>query len=162
MYHRLLGRVDGLLSATLIVLVGVMLVPVTLQIITRYTPFLPPQLWTEEVARFCLVWAIMIGAAIGVREKAHFDIDLLPEPRTARSKAASLLVVDLAILVFACLFLWAGWQVFADGRNEISEMTEMAMGWFYVVFPLSAGCWIAYQLGHIQDALTVLFDKQGF
>lgn len=162
MYHRLLGRVDGLLSAALIVLVGVMLVPVTLQIVTRYTPFLPPQLWTEEVARFCLVWAIMIGAAIGVREKAHFDIDLLPEPRSARSKAASLLVVDLAILLFAGLFLWAGWEVFADGRNEISEMTEMSMGWFYVVFPLSAACWIAYQLGHIHDALRVLFDKQGF
>lgn len=160
MYHRLLGGVDRALSATLTVLVGVMLVPVTLQIITRYTPFLPPQLWTEEVARFCLVWTIMIGAAIGVREKAHFDIDLLPEPRTARAKAASLLVVDLSMLLFSALFLWAGWQVFTDGRGEMSEMTEMSMGWFYVVFPMSAACWIAFQLGHMRDALRVLKTEQ--
>lgn len=159
MYRRLLSGVDRLLSITLIILVGVMLVPVTLQIITRYTPFLPPQLWTEEVARFCLIWAIMIGAAIGVREKAHFDIDLLPEPKSPQSRAASLLTVDVSVLLFACLFLWAGWEAFSEGRNEVSEMTEMSMGWFYVVFPLSAACWVAYLVGHIHDSLSLLKTK---
>lgn len=156
MSDRVLETLHRALSRLLVLLVGLMLLPVTLQIVTRYTPFLPPQMWTEEVARFCLVWTILLGAAVGVRERAHFDIDLLPQPRTDRSRAAGLLVVDLAALGFMAAFLWSGVEVFREGRQEVSEMTEISMGWLYVVFPLSAACSLAFLAGHIARDLRML------
>jgi len=57
----------------------VLLVPVSLQIFSRYTRLVPTYIWTEEMARFLFIWTIMIGAMIGVRESAHFDCDVWPQ-----------------------------------------------------------------------------------
>src|SRR5205807_3985807 len=57
---------------------GILVIPVTLQIISRYTPLIPSYIWTEEMARFLFVWTIMIGAMVGVREAQHFEVDVWP------------------------------------------------------------------------------------
>ncbi|MDG2167327.1 MAG: TRAP transporter small permease subunit, partial [Opitutales bacterium] len=55
-----------ILKALLTLLMGLIIVPVSLQILSRYTGIIPRYIWTEEVARFCFVWIIMIGAMIAV------------------------------------------------------------------------------------------------
>jgi len=40
----------------------VLIVPVSLQILSRYTGLIPRFIWTEEIARFCFVWIILIGS----------------------------------------------------------------------------------------------------
>ena len=69
-------------------LIAVMIVPVTLQIASRFIEFVPRYIWTEEVARFCLMWLIMLGATIAVRDGTHFDVDVLPAPKPARGNTA--------------------------------------------------------------------------
>ena len=54
------------------------MIPVTLQIFSRYTDLIPSYIWTEEMARFLFIWTIMIGAMIGVRESTHFEVDVWP------------------------------------------------------------------------------------
>ncbi len=45
----------GTILLLLIVSVAVLVIPVTLQIFSRYTSCIPSYIWTEEMARFCLV-----------------------------------------------------------------------------------------------------------
>ena len=71
-YHRVL---TWLLVAT----VGILIIPVTLQIVSRYTALIPSWIWTEELSRFLFIWMIMLGAMIGVREHTHFEVDVWPE-----------------------------------------------------------------------------------
>jgi len=80
------------LKFVITVLIAVMVIPVTLQIFSRFFEFIPRYIWTEEVARFCLMWLIMLGATIAVRDGTHFDVDVLPEPKTVRGKAVARLV----------------------------------------------------------------------
>ena len=49
------------LQMLLTALIAVMIVPVTLQIFSRFTDFIPRYIWTEEVARFCFIWLIMLA-----------------------------------------------------------------------------------------------------
>src|SRR3954470_13875014 len=87
--------------------VGIIIIPVTLQVISRYTPFIPSYIWTEEMARFLFVWTIMIGAMVGVREAQHFEVDVWPDlPR--RSEALVRILARLGILALALVFVWAG------------------------------------------------------
>src|SRR5215470_13096702 len=74
-----------LLSWLLVCAVGILIVPVSLQIFSRYTALIPTYIWTEEMARFLFVWMVMIGAMIGVRESTHFEVDVWPQlsPRGA-------------------------------------------------------------------------------
>ena len=61
-----------LLSWLLAVSVAILVIPVSLQIFSRYTALIPSYIWTEEMARFLFIWTIMIGAMIGVRESTAF------------------------------------------------------------------------------------------
>ena len=85
-----------LLCVVITAVVGALLFPVTLQVVSRYTDLIPTWLWTEEAARFLLVWMVMLGATIAVRMRGHFDIDLLPEPKSPRGKLFARLLVDVA------------------------------------------------------------------
>lgn len=120
---RIIDAYFRLLKFVLTVLLFLLVVPVTLQIVARYTEFIPRYIWTEEAARFLFIWIIMIGASIAVRDRTHFDVDILPKPTTPRWKAISELVVDGAILVIAVVFLAYGWGYAAFGYSQTSELT---------------------------------------
>ena len=79
-YHRLL---TWLMVAT----VAILIVPVTLQIISRYTALIPSWIWTEELSRFLFIWMVMLGAMIGIREHSHFEVDVWPELAPKRADA---------------------------------------------------------------------------
>ena len=96
----------------LVLSVGILVIPVSLQIFSRYTALIPSYIWTEEMARFLFVWTIMIGAMIGVRESTHFEVDVWPR-LGARAEAAVRLVARTGVLVAALVFVWAGDRVHA-------------------------------------------------
>ncbi len=69
------------------ILMGLLIVPVTLQILSRYTGLIPRWIWTEEAARFCFIWIIIVGATIAVRDGTHFEVDVLPTPTNPKVEA---------------------------------------------------------------------------
>src|SRR3546814_10580464 len=66
-----LDPVDRVLRVAITALIALLIVPVVLQILARYVDFIPRYIWTEEVARFCFIWIIMIGAMIAEIGRAH-------------------------------------------------------------------------------------------
>lgn len=141
-YHRLL---QGLLT----VLMGLLIVPVSLQVLSRYTGVIPRYIWTEEAARFCFVWIIMIGSMIAVRDRAHFDVDVLPHPKTPRQRGLAGLVVHGAMMVMAVVFVRYGYDFAKFGAIQSSEMSGINMLSIYIAFPLAGVTWIAFLLEHL-------------
>ena len=137
-------RYYRLLKWTLTVLMGLIIFPVSLQILSRYTGIIPRYIWTEEVARFCFVWIIMIGAMIAVRDGTHFDVDLLPHPKTNKSKAIRDLVVNAAIAVMGGFFAYYGFKFAQFGFIQNSEMSGINMATIYVAFPLAGFTWLLF------------------
>jgi TRAP-type transport system small permease protein len=156
---RIIDAYFRLLKIVLTVLLFLLVIPVTLQIVARYTEYIPRYIWTEEAARFLFIWIIMIGASIAVRERTHFDVDILPKPTTARWKAISELVVDAAILVIAVVFLAYGWGYAAFGYSQTSELTGINMVTMHLAFPLAGATWIVFIVERALSALAVLFGR---
>jgi TRAP-type transport system small permease protein len=144
------------LQKLITLLIAVMIIPVTLQIFSRFVEFIPRYIWTEEVARFCLMWLIMLGATIAVREGTHFDVDVLPAPKTARGKAIGRLVVDGSILAVALIFIIFGWRFALFGYEQHSEMTGINMLSIHIAWPLAGMCWLLFVLERIIDDLQTL------
>jgi TRAP-type transport system small permease protein len=139
-YHRLLTR---LMVAT----VAILVVPVTLQIVARYTHLIPSYIWTEEMSRFLFIWMIMLGAMIGVREGTHFEVDIWPE-LGRRANAALRIVSHLFVLVFALVFLYWGIKFVEFGWYQESELAELPMPFIFVAWPLAGATWLLF-LGEI-------------
>ena len=151
-YYRLL---DGLLAAT----VGILVVPVTLQIIARFTQLIPHWIWTEEMARFLFIWMVMLGAMVGIRDAAHFEVDVWPELKP-RANALLRIVSHAFVLVFALVFIWYGIKFVEYGWNQSSELAEMPMIYIFIAWPLSGLTWVLF-LGEwfIRDLRIVLGER---
>jgi len=87
--QKILSLIDRLLHFLLITTVLLLIIPVSLQIFSRFTELIPRYMWTEEMSRFFFVWLIMLGATLGVRERLHFDVDFFAKTFTSRNPCAS-------------------------------------------------------------------------
>ncbi len=143
------------LQIAITALIAVMLIPVTLQIFSRFFEFIPRYIWTEEVARFCLMWLIMLGATIAVRDGTHFDVDVLPAPRTNHGKAIARLIVHGAILLVALIFIAFGWRFALFGYEQSSEMTGINMLSIHIAWPLAGICWLLFLIEKIIDDVRI-------
>jgi TRAP-type C4-dicarboxylate transport system permease small subunit len=135
---------------------GLIIIPVGLQILSRYTGIIPRYIWTEEVARFCFVWIIMIGAMIAVREDTHFDVDLLPHPKTKRSEGVRNLVVHISIGMMALFFAWYGFQFAKFGFIQNSEMSGINMATIYISFPVAGISWLLFLIEKVADDIKLI------
>jgi TRAP-type C4-dicarboxylate transport system permease small subunit len=145
-----------LLQVALTILMAALIVPVTMQILSRYTGLIPRYIWTEEVARFCFVWIIMVGSMIAVRDGSHFDLDVLPRMTSPHVELAMRLIVRLAMLGVAFIFLYYGWQFVRFGWNQTSEIAELPMTWIFGSFPLAGITWVLFIGEKIRDDFKLL------
>jgi TRAP-type C4-dicarboxylate transport system permease small subunit len=141
---RVLDHIDRVLRIAITALIALLIVPVTLQILARYIDFVPRYIWTEEVARFCFVWIIMLGAMIAVRDDSHFDVDVLPHPRTAAGEGWARLVVHLIMFALALCFIWYGKQFADEGLLQSSEIADLPMIAIYAAWPLAGVVWTLF------------------
>jgi TRAP-type C4-dicarboxylate transport system permease small subunit len=152
-YHRLLTR---LMAAT----VAILIVPVTLQIVSRYTALIPSWIWTEELSRFLFIWMIMLGAMIAVREGTHFVVDVMPD-LPPRADALLQVVSNLFVLAFALVFVWWGVGFVRFGWDQTSELADLPMGFIFVAWPLAGLTWALFLGEAFVASFRVLAGKPG-
>ena len=152
---KLLDGYYSLLKLALTVLMGVLIVPVTIQIFARYVGFIPRYIWTEELARFCFIWIILIGAMVALRENEHFTVDLLPTPKTRRGKAVSMIFADLMAFILAAVFVVWGWPLVEFGLLQTSEMAELPMVLIYIAWPITGVTWILFLIERMIDNIKM-------
>jgi TRAP-type transport system small permease protein len=141
--RKILDGYYRLLQVALTVLMTALIVPVALQILSRYTGLIPRYIWTEEIARFCFIWIVMIGAMIAVRDGTHFDVDVLPKG-TAKVEAGLRIFVHLAMLLASLIFVTYGYQFAKFGSIQHSEIAGLPMLAIYIAWPLAGVTWIAF------------------
>ena len=157
-WRRFTDAYAKLLSHLLSLSVLVLVFPVSLQIFSRFTDLLPHYIWTEEMARLLFVWMVMIGAMLGVRESAHFIVDVWPR-MSPRPSAALNLVASLAVLVLAVVFLWFGIEFTQFGWNRISELAELPLWMIHIAWPLTGAVWIVFLGEQVLDDLRTLAGR---
>lgn len=148
-----------LLSALLAILVLLLVFPVTLQVVSRQTHLLPHYIWTEEMARFMLVWTIMIGAMIGQREGIHFIVDLWPELK-GRMRAFMDIVSGVFVLLFGAVFLWFGIEFVDFAWFRISELAELPLWLIHLPWPILGASWLLFGGEKFVDDIHVLIHGE--
>jgi TRAP-type C4-dicarboxylate transport system permease small subunit len=139
------------LKVALTVLMAVLIVPVSLQIFSRYVGFIPRYIWTEELARFCFIWVILVGSVVAVRDGTHFTADFLPHPKSNRIEAMIRMFSDFVVLLIAFIFLWWGWPLVKFGLMQQSEMAELPMVYIYGAWPFAGASWVLFLVERFAD-----------
>ena len=94
------STIDKYLGYFLIALMSIMTLDVLWGVFTRYA--LGSQAsWTEELARFLLIWIGILGAAYASGQKMHLAIDLLQPKLEEQNQKRVSTFIHLLIIAFA-------------------------------------------------------------
>ena len=150
--------VDRLLEWTLILIVGTMTINVLWQVFTRFV-LSNPSSYTDELARYLLIWAGVLGAAYGVSKRFHLAIDLLPRALTGPRRIILEMGIEVCILVFAfSVMIVGGSQLVSITRQlgQTSAALQISLSYVYSVIPLSGALIAFYNVAFLRRCLRSL------
>ena len=158
------GAVDRVLAWACVALMAASVLNVTWQVVARFV-LGSPSGFTDELARFLLIWLGLLGAAYAVGQRMHLAIDLLPRAldRRPRARAGLGVVLQGAVLVFA-----VGVMVVGGGNlvrlvttlDQTSAALGLPVGAVYSVLPLAGAAVAFYALLEIARHVGVLRGRE--
>lgn len=152
---KLTNVITKVLEKVLTVLMAVIVLDVTWQIFTRFV-MRDPSSFSEELAGFLLIWIGLLGASYALYTKAHLGIDILTHKLTGIKRKTSEITIYVIVLVFALFILVIGGLklvILTFTLNQISPALGIAIGYVYIVLPLTGLLMIYYSIVFIIKAL---------
>jgi len=125
-----------LLETALILAVVVLVLDVLWGVFTRYA--LSEQAkWSEELARFLLIWISLLGGAVAFGEKAHLGVDYFVDKFDPGVRKLVTIFGQLVVLFFAIMIFIIGGSRVVSIQLSIGQDTP-ALGWGmgYVYLPI--------------------------
>lgn len=131
--------VDRVLEGVLATLMGLLVLDVLWQVFTRFA-LGDASSFSEEAARFLLIWISLLGAAYVTGKRKHLAIDILPQRFHGVRQRRLEAVIDLCILFFAVVVLIGGgarlvWVTLYLGQT--SAALGLPLGFVYASLPIS-------------------------
>lgn len=135
-----LANAQVALSRWCIALLGAtMTVIILLQVFFRFVVYVPFP-WSEELARYLMIWMAMFGSVIALRHGRHIGVRVLVErlPSGVYDNVAVPLV-QLAMIGFLAVLAVQGWDLAARNAAQFSPSLDISMRWPYLAVPAGAG-----------------------
>ena len=130
---------DKILEWILVILMALMTLDVLWGVFTRY--ILGSQAsWTEELARYLLIWIGILGAAYASGKHLHLSIDLFPDSLSGTQKQRLMVVINLLVIFFviAAMIIGGSRLVYVTSYlGQESAALEWPLAAVYTVMPLS-------------------------
>ncbi len=140
--------IDFYLGRFLALLMAVMTLDVLWGVFTRYT--LGNQAsWSEELARFLLIWIGILGAAYASGQNMHLAIDLVSPKLEGRKKKMLANIIRFIIIAFAfCVLVIGGFRLIyiTHVLGQTSPALQIPMTIVYAAIPLAGILVVYYKL----------------
>lgn len=142
----------GLLDVTLKRLLQLLLIAITAvvcwQVFSRYV-LADPSSFTEELARFLLIWLTLLGAVYAYRHKVHLGLDMIYSQASPVQQKIMFCFIHFSIAVFAlCVMLLGGWSLVKMTRElgQSSPVMGIDISLVYMVVPISGVLILIYAI----------------
>lgn len=159
---RLRRVIDAVLSRVVIVLMATLVVDVLWQVASRYLLHSPSS-YTDELARYLMIWVALLGAAYMTGQRGHLAIDLLPSQLPPPARRYLQMFIDSLVLLFAlCVMVIGGGRLvyITLTLEQISPALQVPLGYVYLVIPASGVLIMLYSLLNILDNRRPALHRQ--
>ncbi|MBB1379301.1 TRAP transporter small permease [Pseudoalteromonas sp. SR43-2] len=161
-YEQFLLTIDCYLRVLLTIMMVLLVIDVTWQVLTRF--ILPqPSSFTEEVARFLLIWISLLGGAYAYREHSHLGFDLIVRNLSAAKAKIIFKLCCLLVAIFAISVLIIGgfnlvhltWTL-----GQHSAVLNVPMAGVYMVLPFSGLLFLLYSTYFFFNAQNYSIEQE--
>lgn len=98
--------------------------------------------WTEELARYLLIWIVFLGAGIGCRRRQLISLEFVVRRLPSLPGQGLVHLGLLACLGFFALLVSVGLAFMELGAVETSPVMQIPKAWVYAAMPAGAGLMI--------------------
>lgn len=149
---------DKILGISLVILMAIIVLTVLWQIFSRFI-LNSPSSYTEEIARYLLIWIGILGAAYASGQKEHLSINIIQEKLSPKNRKVLLICINILIIAFCLLALVIGggnlvYTNYVLGQN--SAALHLPLAFVYMVLPISGILVIIYKINEIVHHKTYL------
>ncbi|UCE40811.1 MAG: TRAP transporter small permease [Candidatus Aminicenantes bacterium] len=162
MLEKAKKTIDKLLELALIILMGANVLNVLWQVFTRFA-LKDPSSFTEELARYFLIWVGLLGASYAAGKKMHLAIDVVLQTFKNKKKIWAEIGIQIFVFLFSFSVMVIGGLRLATitlTLNQISAALRIKLGYVYMVLPLSGMLIMFYASVFIIERLRALSGKQ--
>lgn len=128
-----------------IILTGILVITVLTGVFFRYI-IRDSLSWTEELARYLMIWAALLAVSVGIKDKEHVGIQLLIKQFPPRITKLITFVVYIITIVFLGVLTFKGYQVADRAKSQLSLALNISMYWPLMSIPVSGVLAIIQQL----------------
>ena len=119
----------------LFVLLTAMTLIVFAQVLFRYL-FQTPLYWSEEAARYIMIWIVFLGASIGIRKGSHLGFTWFVEKSSSKIRRVCASIAHLGLLAFALNITYYGTIITLQNTEQLSPGLQMPVAFVYACLPV--------------------------
>lgn len=121
----------------MIIVMAILVIGAIWQVISRYC-LNSPSLVTEELLRYSLIWAALIGSCYGFIKNEHMELTFIKDKFKGRKREIINVIIDLVVLSFAILvFFYGGSALVKQTWTQKTPILQLSMGVVYSILPIS-------------------------
>ena len=144
-------KIDKLLGTTLVIIMSLMVINVLWQVFTRFI-MNNPSSFTDELARYLMIWLGVLGAAFISGRSMHVAIDLLPTKLNKEGQHKLKIIANTIIILFCIFALIIGGMrlvYITYILDQHSPALQIPLALVYLVIPMSGILIIYYKISDI-------------
>jgi TRAP-type C4-dicarboxylate transport system permease small subunit len=147
------NKVLKILEWIMIVIFALLVLDVLFQVFSRYalgTSFT----WTEEFARFALIWMTILGAAYLNGKKEHLSMDFLYQKFSGPNKRKASIIIEVLIFLFALVVMVIGGLNLVYTTLHLEQLSgtlRIPLGYVYAIMPFSGFLIMCFSVYHISN-----------
>lgn len=145
------SKIDLYLGYILAIIMGVMVINVLWQVFTRFVMGAPSS-FTDELARYLMIWVGVLGAAYISGKNMHVAIDIIPSRLTKEKQVKLKLFVNFIIVLFCFAALVIGGLrlvYITYVLDQHSPALQIPLAVVYLIIPISGILIIYYKISDI-------------
>jgi len=156
--ERVSDTINRWTEMAVLVIILAMAVDVFIEVIFRYVLLLP-LFWTEEFARYCLVWSSLLAAGIAVKRGQHVAVTFCVERLPKRIRAIAGLGGDIFGATLLTVILWGGVYLVILTRHQLSPAMRLPMSLPYMAVPMGSAIMLFHVLTSISRRSREMFGR---
>lgn len=150
------AKIDMILGKMLVIIMSIMVLNVLWQVFTRFVTG-DPSSFTDELARYLMIWIGVLGAAYVSGRNMHVAIDILPARSSERRQKLLRTIVTLLVILFVFFaFVIGGSRLvyISYVLGQQSPALQLPLAMVYVIIPISGLLIMYYKITNLKQLLS--------
>lgn len=136
-YIKMINQINTAIKYIVSTMLVFLTILVVLQVTTRFVINVPLA-WTEEIAKYLMIYIVFFGSGLAMRNNQHIAIDFMVEILKGKSKVVLEKIILWICGIFSVFLIYFGSQLTFRVIEQSTPTLQYSMAWAYAAIPLGA------------------------